>query len=152
MKDLKNVNLTIFKKDLSQQDFKDKLYNNYSISKCIIGHLEKTKQEKEHYHCYVSFTRKVGFDNFKNIFPFIHIEQVYGSLKQNYDYCTKEGVPFYCSFDISELDSKEDIERALINDILIEKYPLKFILLKYPKFAIYNFKNIKELVDIRDNL
>lgn len=151
-KDLKNINLTIFTDYLSQSDFKDLLYNNYSIDKCIIGALEKSKQEKEHFHSYVSFTRRVGFEAFKRLFNNIHIEQVYGTLKQNYDYCCKEGVPFYCSFDLQELESKDDIERALITDLLVNKLPLKVILLKYPKYAIYNFKNIKEIVDIRNDI
>lgn len=150
-KDIKNINLTIFTEYLTQQQFKDILYSNYSVDKCIIGALEKTQNEKEHFHCYVSLMRKVNFDKFKNIFASIHIEQVYGTLKQNYSYCCKEGEPFYCSFDLKELDTKEDIESALINDIFINKLPIKVIILKYPKYAIYNIKSIKELIEIRDN-
>ena len=152
---LKNVNLTIFSEFLSQEDFKDLLYSSYSVDKCIIGATEITTNEKEHYHCYVSLSRKVGFEGFKKTFPSAHIEQVYGSIKQNYDYCCKCGEPFYISFDINNFLQKEElkdsIERDLINDIFINKLPLKVIILKYPKYAIYNIRSIKELIEVRDN-
>lgn len=154
-KDIKNVNLTIFTDYLKQEDFKDLLYTSYSVDKCIIGANEITKNQKEHYHCYVSLSRKVNFEGFKKTFPSVHIEQVFGSVKQNYDYCCKCGEPFYISFDINNYLQKEElkdtIERALINDIFVEELPIKVIILKYPKYAIYNIRSIKDLIDIRDS-
>lgn len=154
MKDIKNINMTIFTDFMSQDNFKDLIYSNYSVDKCIIGALEQTENGKEHFHVFVSLNRKVNFDGFKKVFHSAHIEQVYGSIKQNYDYCCKNGEPYYISFNIKDFlekeEKKEEIEKDLIKDIFIEKLPLKIIIMKYPKYAIYNIRSIRELIEIRE--
>ena len=152
----KNYNFTTFIEYMTQQDFKDTILSNFQVSKIIIGSIEHTESGKEHFHCYVSFDKNVRFDTIKNNFPQSHIEVCFGDLQANYKYCTKEGDPFFINFDILDYLEKNQKEEKCYNqlmiDIFINELSFKEILMKYPKFAIYNFNNIKSIYDYNAQL
>ena len=152
----KNYNFTTFIENMTQQQFKDVVLSNYQIDKIIIGALEHTESGKEHFHCYVSFIKKVRFDTIKKDFPQSHIEVCFGDIQANYKYCTKEGEPFFVNFDILDYLEKNQKEEKCYNqlmiDIFVNELSFKEILMKYPKFAIYNFNNIKSIYDYNTQL
>lgn len=147
-------NITIFSEYCNQQNALNIINSALNVRRLIIGSLEMTQNGKEHYHIYLELERKCRFERIKELFPNCHIESVFGTIKENYDYLTKEGQCYYINFNINDfLEKKEkqdEIERQLINDIFIEKYNIKYIILKYPKYAIYNINAIKLLIEIRD--
>lgn len=151
---IKKIITTNYLEFINQETFLDLINSNFNLKVLVIGAIEKTTTEKEHYHCYIEFARQVRFSTFKNIFNTIHLETIKGTPLQNYDYVSKEGI-FYSSVlyeDLKKVYDKQQVEKdiceSVIEDILDNGLTLYEILKKYPKFAFYNFKTIQEIKNI----
>lgn len=149
--------LTCWNKDIIQEDLKKLLdsilFNN--LSRYIIGNTEKTENENEHYHVFLDFKNPIRFSTLKKRLQVssIHIEKAKGTILDNYNYCTKEGL-FYCNFNISDFefsnDSDNDVFMLMINDIYFDNFDVTDCLLKYGKIAFLHIEKIKEVMNERD--
>lgn len=151
---IKKIITTSFLEYISPQDFFDLLNSNFNVKTLVIGDIEKTTTDKEHFHSYIEFSRQIRFSSFKSVFPNIHLETIRGNPLDNYNYVSKEGL-FYSNISFEELNKlyerqldEKDICEAVIEDILDNGLSLYQILKKYPKFAFYNFKTIQEIKNI----
>ncbi len=77
----------------------------------ILGR-EVGKEGTPHLQCYVRFKNAISFNTIKEIFPTAHIEKAKGNLKQNIEYCSKEG-DFETNVDLIPFQEK-------INKLIIE--------------------------------
>ena len=134
--------LTCWNKDITQEQFYNEIVQ-LPIERLVIGALEKTQENIEHYHVYVKTEKGIDFERIKKICNTIHLEQVYSTETACYNYCTKEGT-YYTNF--TPKRDAETIEYDLINDIY-SGMSKKDIILKYPKYAIYHYDNISKIID-----
>lgn len=89
---------------------------NYFVSlnsKYVIGR-EIGENETPHLQGYFCAKNQVRFSTLKNKFPKVHWEKAKGNLKQNYNYCTKDG-----NF-ITNIETEENFREKLKNECLIE--------------------------------
>lgn len=151
---LKKIITTTYNEFLNQDDFIILLNSNFNVKTLVVGAIETTTTEKEHYHCFIEFARQLRFSTFKNTFNNTHLEVIRGTPLECFNYVTKEGL-HYSNITMEELktqyqikEEEKDICEAVIEDILDNGLTLYEILKKYPKFAFYNFKTIQEIKNI----
>lgn len=85
------------------------------IIKCknwIIGK-EVGENNTPHLQCYMEFKNTISFKSIKKSFPRCHIEIAKGNLKQNYEYCSKDG-DFKTNIDMRSNDQK--IKDSVLED------------------------------------
>jgi len=147
-KNIRKIVGTIFNKYGNQQDFYDRVVATWNYKKLLIGETEQAPQTgEEHYHFYIEFNNSKDFDAVVNkLNPFKpHIESLRTNELAIWEYCTKEGL-FFANYNIEDIITKEvwkaKIESAVIEDIIENKMPIKELIKKYPKYALYNHKAI----------
>lgn len=146
---LRNACITYWVKDISQDEVLNEFIFLKGLKYIVIGNIEQTENELEHFHVYVEFKTPTKFSVLKNISNTSHIEKRLGSRYQAYQYAIKEGV-FFSTFSYSdEITVDDDLAEMVIDDINNNE-KLWTICRKYPKFAFYNIKNIKLLKEIHD--
>lgn len=136
-KSLKTMFLTCWVEYITQEELKLKCefleYDNL-----IIGAIENTENEKQHFHALINLKHSKRFNTLKSIFgDSTHIEKV-GKISNAYEYVKKEGC-FFNSFD--DYIPPIDVWSCIVNDI---NFGLSFkeICERYPKFCIIHFDNL----------
>lgn len=124
------------------------------VNKICIGNIEKTEKELEHFHVYIKFFNPIRLSTLIKKFgiPSTHIEKVKGTLKDCYNYCTKEGC-YFTNISESELTIKTDencVYTNLITDIFDNHLSLYECCKKYGKIAVLHFNNLEKLIQVRD--
>lgn len=150
--------LTCWLKDIKQQDIYDFCFSSDiedRMVKLTIGAIEKTENELEHFHVYMQFKEPIRATTLIKRLnaPSTHFEKMRGTLKQAYEYVTKEGTFFnnIAESELSENVSDEDNAYALlVRDIFDNNYSMYEICRKYSKIAILHISNIEKLFQIRD--
>lgn len=100
--------------------------------------LEIGEEKTEHIQGYIKYKNPVSFIQMKKRFPRAHIEKAKGSVKQNWEYCSKEGKYK------SNIDLRTPQER-LIESILKQEYNL----VRWKPWQEKILSQIRELPDKR---
>lgn len=152
----RNYILTCWVKDITNENFYDFYLNsilNEKINKIIIGGVERTENDLEHYHVFLKFKNPIRLNTLKKILNVssIHIEKANGTLKQCYEYCTKESCYFtnVAETELIESIDKDDIYQRLIDDIFINNFKLVEIVKKYGKIAILHIGNLEKIYQVK---
>lgn len=136
----KAVFLTCWTEYISQEKFLE-LIQQLPLQNVCIGTIEKTKDEKEHFHVVARFYSGVRFSTLKNLCSTMHIERVKTSGATAYS--LKEGC-FYNDFDL-ELNTSNNLFIDLINDMSVMEW--KYLVKKYPKLIMSHYENLKKMYD-----
>ncbi len=91
-----------------------KLTQRHTFIDYIFG-LEKGEEGTPHIQGFVNFKNAITFRSMKKAFPKAHIEKAKGSIKQNFEYCSKDG-----DF-ISNIDLRSHQEK-IIDEIINDEY------------------------------
>ena len=127
---------------LTLNNYTDKEYTDthkYLVSKkwkWIIGKEIGDKKETPHLQMYIEGKNAILFKTIKKAFPRAHIEQAKGSLRQNYDYCSKEN-NFITNIDFRSKEEKwmDDLKQKILDE-------------EYPEVKFKPWQ--KEVIDILD--
>lgn len=124
------------------------------INKIVIGGVEKTENELEHFHCYIKLKNPMRLTTLKKKIGIssTHIEKVKTNLKECYEYCTKESC-FYTN--VLETDfnyelKEDDIYQKMITDIFENNFSIYECCKKYGKICVFHFPNVEKIINVRE--
>lgn len=112
-----------------------------------VGQLEEGSNKDDdgvgyrHYQIYIENQNPIRFDTLKKLLPTAHLEARRGSVKQAYEYCTKEETRIGESFSNGDIDvassqgARSDLER--LREMVFQGIPVGEIIINEPAAARY---------------
>lgn len=136
----------------SISNFKENILPQLNNCQYIIGG-EENGEENGYLHChiFIHFKNPISFDSLQKKFKIHHIETRKGSIKDCINYCIKteskvdtNNLIIENTIQDSLFQDKENVYDMIIEDILCGSTFYQ-ILIKYPKIALYNYSNLKNI-------
>lgn len=135
--------LTCWTKDITQCQIQELFTRGDSIDTkyLIIGSLEYTENNLEHFHVIAKLEHTIRFSTLKLKLPnSTHIERLIRGSNA-YDYITKEGV-FFSNFE--EKLTNKDIYDNIMSEIIFG-IQLTEIIKNHPKFALLHYEKLEKV-------
>ena len=136
----------------SISNFKGNILPQLNNCQYLIGGEESGSEDNYlHCHIFIHFKNPISFDSLQKKFKIHHIETRKGTVKDCVNYCIKTDTKLDTSKLVIEntlsdslLQDKENVYDMIIDDIL-NGSTFYQILIKYPKIALYNYSNLKNI-------
>lgn len=148
---LKSLSLTCWCEFTTQESILERFTrDDLECKYIVIGAIEKTADEKEHFHVLISLERSIRFDSLKRkLHSSIHIEPL-RRFANYYAYLSKEGI-YYSNVDFVDNENlNTDIYTNIINEIQLGS-TFKELVKNHPKFALLHYDSLLKVFQTLNN-